>query len=389
MKNSMDKLLREAFGARAGTVPPTPCLDAETAAALADGTLPARERSGADSHVADCLRCQAMLAALARTMPPMTPRVWWRRPAFVWLAPLTAVAAALLVWINIPRREIVSSTVQPGPIVLRLPDRDAAPPASPPAAADQPSQSARGDVTPPPGAAHGVPAPAAPPLAFRAPAAEQERDRMASQRDAEASRQTPLADSSAAEKAVPPPPPAAAERRESESVGQLQARPLPQVAGAPLPSADQAGSRAAAAERAPQVTETVTVATSNVAPQPLMRRLASETVIVSPNFASRWRIGTGGVVQHSADGGATWQTQTTGVSVSLVGGASPSPAVCWLVGPAGIVVVTKDEGRSWQRLPFPATVDLRSVRATDDKTATVVAADSRTFSTSDGGRTWR
>jgi photosynthesis system II assembly factor YCF48-like protein len=386
MKNSMDKLLREAFGARAGTVPPTPCLDAETAAALADGTLPARERSGADSHVADCLRCQAMLAALARTMPPIAPRVWWRRPAFVWLAPLTAVAAALLVWINIPRHEIVSSTAGREPQIDVL----APPPADMPAAAPEQSQSARGGVAPPPGVAQRAPVSAAPTPAFRAPAAEQDRDRIADQRVADAMTPAPLADRSAAAKAVPPPP-AAAERRESESVGQLQARPLPQVAGTPLPSADPAGRGSASAEPAPQasLTETVSVATANVAPQSLVRRLASETVIVSPNFASRWRIGTGGVVQHSADGGATWQTQTTGVSVSLVGGASPSPAVCWLVGPAGIVVVTKDEGRSWQRLPFPTTVDLRSVRATDDKTATVVAADSRTFTTSDGGRTWR
>jgi len=88
------------------------------------------------------------------------------------------------------------------------------------------------------------------------------------------------------------------------------------------------------------------------------------------------------------DGGTTWQTQSTGVSVSLVAGSSPSATVCWLVGPAGTVVVTGDGGRSWQRIAFPAAVDLRSVRATDDKTATVVTADSRQFSTSDGGATW-
>jgi hypothetical protein len=382
----MDKLLRQLLNARAAAAPATPCLDADTAAALADGTLPARERSGVEAHVADCRRCQAMLAALARTMPAVTPRVWWRRPAFVWIAPLTAVAAALLVWINVPRRGIVPSAGREPQIDLLAP-----PPANMPAAAPEQSQSPRGGVGAPPSVAQRAPVSAAPAPAFRGPAREQDRDRTADQRVADATTPAPLADSSAAATAAPPPAPGAAYKRGAEPVAQLPSTPLPQVAPVPLPSVASAGSRAAAAEPAPQasLTETVSVATANVAPQPLMRRLASETVIVSPNLSSRWRIGTGGVVQHSADGGATWQTQTTGVSVSLVAGASPSPAVCWLVGPAGTVVVTTDEGRSWQRVAFPAAVDLRAVRAADDKTATVVAADRRTFSTSDGGKSWR
>jgi photosystem II stability/assembly factor-like uncharacterized protein len=123
----------------------------------------------------------------------------------------------------------------------------------------------------------------------------------------------------------------------------------------------------------------------------LARRLdtAQGTVIVSSNPINRWRIGTGGAVQHSDDGGSTWVPQSTGVSVTLTAGSSPSPSVCWLVGPAGVVVVSTDEGRSWQRAAFPVAIDLVSVRATDDKTATVVTADRRTFTTSDGGRSWR
>ena len=89
----------------------------------------------------------------------------------------------------------------------------------------------------------------------------------------------------------------------------------------------------------------------------------------------------------SADGGATWQTQTTGVSETLSGGSSPSPSVCWLVGPRGIVLRTTD-GRSWTRIPFPEAVQLASIRATDDKTATVTTEDGREFVTEDGGRTW-
>jgi photosystem II stability/assembly factor-like uncharacterized protein len=114
---------------------------------------------------------------------------------------------------------------------------------------------------------------------------------------------------------------------------------------------------------------------------------APETIVVSSNPASRWRILQGGQVQRSADGGATWQTQTTGVSDTLSGGSSPSPSVCWLVGPRGIVLRTTD-GRSWTRIPFPEAVSLASIRATNDQTATVTTADGRQFVTEDGGRTW-
>jgi photosystem II stability/assembly factor-like uncharacterized protein len=117
---------------------------------------------------------------------------------------------------------------------------------------------------------------------------------------------------------------------------------------------------------------------------------AAGPVIVSSNPARQWRIvpgGPGGAVQRSTDGGSTWQTQMTGVSVTLAAGASPTPSVCWLVGPAGTVVLSTD-GSSWRRLGFPEVADLVSVTATDDKTATVTAADGRLFSTADGGLTW-
>jgi len=110
-------------------------------------------------------------------------------------------------------------------------------------------------------------------------------------------------------------------------------------------------------------------------------------VVVSSNPGSRWRILGGGAVQRSSDGGATWQTQNTGVGETLSAGASPSPSVCWLVGPGGIVVLSTD-GLSWQRLAFPEKVPLVAIRATDNQSATVTTADGREFATEDGGRSW-
>lgn len=118
MKRSMDDLLRDTLRARAAD-PTAACLDPETAAAFVDGTMSARACSGAEAHVADCPRCQAVLAALVRSTPPPIERVWWRRPAVAWLAPLTVAATAVAIWINVP-------DTPSGPSVQTL--RDAVPP---------------------------------------------------------------------------------------------------------------------------------------------------------------------------------------------------------------------------------------------------------------------
>jgi photosystem II stability/assembly factor-like uncharacterized protein len=142
---------------------------------------------------------------------------------------------------------------------------------------------------------------------------------------------------------------------------------------------------------APQAVAESTASSAVAAPEMLSARARAEsgnTMIVSSNPGSRWRIVPDGAVQRSSDGGSTWQTQQTGVSVTLIAGASPSPSVCWLVGPAGIVLLSAD-GRSWRRVAFPEETDLVKVEATDDKTATVASLDGRAFTTDDGGVTWK
>jgi photosystem II stability/assembly factor-like uncharacterized protein len=117
------------------------------------------------------------------------------------------------------------------------------------------------------------------------------------------------------------------------------------------------------------------------------KALAVPTVVVSPDPNVRWRVVNGGV-ERSIDGGTTWETQSTGVPVTLTSGAAPSPTICWLVGPGGIVVLSTD-GRTWRRVQFPEAIDLTSIRASDGTNATVTAADGRTFATVDAGKTWR
>jgi len=336
--------------------PADACLDADTLAAWADGALDAGALATAEAHAADCARCQAMLAAMARTAPLAPARAvapWWK-PAFRWLVPLTAAAAAVLVWTIVPPRD--------GRVTVH-----------------QVSESA--DATPPPVATPSPsrePAPVAgvPPTSAVTPTPPRETQSLAQAKEADLSKQ--VSETAKADLSRRSADGAKAEDAKAENDKKSSAADANAVADASTRTdrARTAAENAAAAPAAPA--------------QPMARTFsfgAPETVIVSSNPASRWRILQGGQVQRSADGGATWQTQTTGVTDTLSGGSSPSPSVCWLVGPRGIVLRTTD-GRSWTRIPFPEAVPLTSIRATDDRTATVTTEDGRQFVTEDGGRTW-
>ena len=63
----LEQWLKQSGGAR--SAPTAECLDAETAGAWADGRLRGAALAEAQLHVADCARCQALMATLLRTTP--------------------------------------------------------------------------------------------------------------------------------------------------------------------------------------------------------------------------------------------------------------------------------------------------------------------------------
>lgn len=110
--------------------------------------------------------------------------------------------------------------------------------------------------------------------------------------------------------------------------------------------------------------------------------------VISPNPATRWRTGAPGVVEQSADGGATWQPRPVPSTEALTAGSSPSPDVCWLVGLNGTVLaLSGPEG--WRRVTFPDASNLVAVEAADRNSATVRTSEGQRFSTVDGGKTWQ
>ncbi len=329
------------------------CLDAETLAAWADATLDARERARVEAHAADCGRCQALLAAMIRTEPvPAVAPAWWRLPALGWLVPLTVVAAALVIWVAVPRREPAQISEGVAEAVdrfepVRVPPAGAAPLAGAKArsssAVELPRESA-GQQNVAASAPASINAPAAAP----APAAP--------------------ASARAPESAVAS---AADELRDRREVASRDKQASPAVlAGASVASGAASGNAGLPA----------TARASVLASAP-------ESIIVSSNPSTRFKLVRGGGVQRSADAGATWRAEATGVTDTLAAGSSPSPSVCWLVGPSGVILLSTD-GRSWRRIPFPEAIDLRAVSAADAEEATVTTADGRAFVTADGGRTW-
>jgi hypothetical protein len=358
------RLLRETLQARMPAGPSQECLDAETVAAWADGTLGHDERQAAEAHAADCGRCQALVAAMVKTAPPAAAPSWWRAPAMGWLVPMTAAAAALLVWMSVPG----TSPVAPGTFVSNAIEQE--PARTAPSAAANPQPETRS------------PAPA-----------RQDAARVTTRGATNAARgdapgsapETSKSETSRSEA------PAAPARALAEAVGgaaaPAESAQLPAAPAATPPPPAAADSVAAAA---PPVSVRRTAAAPPLAANArtfLIDARAPTTTIVSPNLASQWRLLANGAVQHSTDSGLTWEVQSTGVTVMLTAGASPAPAICWLVGREGIVLLSTD-GRTWRRVAFPETADLSSVRATDDKSATVNTSDGRAFRTADGGRTW-
>ncbi len=333
----------------------TKCLDAETIAAWMDGSLTNVERAAAEAHAADCERCLAVLALVAKTAPPPQERVSRAWLSVRWLVPVATAAVALVAW------AFVQNPREP----LRQIDTVTAP-ASEPAPPARPSAESKREATPNPAAGavataeNKAVAPA--PADTRKPRESARRDERAKLKEEAEKRE--LLDRLARDGLVAPPR------------GAAPASPPPPAAS--LPAIPGAARQTAAAGRAG----------NEVIASQQFRSAMAPVFVVSPDPNVRWRIAAASV-ERSTDAGRTWAAQPTGTQVPLSSGASPAPGVCWIVGRAGTVLLTTD-GETWRRLEFPdPNAQLVAVAARDALSATVTTTDGQTYRTDDGGKTWR
>ena len=355
---AIDRLLRQSLSA---PVPETTasCLDPETLAAWADGGLSGRELEVAQSHVADCARCQNVLAVLVHgardevsTVPARTPLAE-RAPTrwLAWLVPLTAAAAAIAIWVAVPRgpaRELQPSGVGQ----TQLNER-------------------------------------------KAPETLQQ---VAPRESADAKDLQNLQAASAAKSDRPSRDQAQAELRKDSDRRELdQLKQESQSADAA--AANRADKLGAADEPAAVAPETPVAAAAPAAPSPTARqafqersansaaqKVAPPGAVAALAVTNRWRI-SGTALEHSANGGSTWSAVATGVTSELTAVSSPTNTVCWVVGRRGVVLRTID-GQNFARVPFPEITDLSAIQAVDGQSATVTASDGRVFTTIDAGATW-
>ena len=124
--------------------PTNACLDAETIAAWLDGGLSGEALTIARTHVADCARCQAVVAVMVRTEAAAAAPAAERpsRRWLGWLVPLAAAATAVAIWVAVPGARIPSLSPalkeEAAPVAQSEPTQQAAdlkaqaaPPASP------------------------------------------------------------------------------------------------------------------------------------------------------------------------------------------------------------------------------------------------------------------
>jgi hypothetical protein len=357
-------------------------IDGETLAAWAEGQLRPEAAARVEEHASNCVQCQQMLAAFARTAPPpLVSEPIWRRWHLQWLVPIATAATVAAIWVAIPRDEQERATSS---LVARVTEAPQTPAAAEPVA---PSQSQNAAAQPSPQPAKEFKQSLSVPVGQSAASAAKPAEAASSAKREEFERrdaQGQLADRFAeappqAAQRAPVPQEGAREKDADKKLQGLQETIVVAPKAAAPASLPATGATASSAARTETAADTRLRAPS---------AFAAPAEIRSPNSANRWRIVDGGRrIERSTGGGTQWEMASLSAPAVLTAGVSPAPSICWIVGRAGAVYVTTD-GLRFIRVMFPEPIDLVSVAATDDRHATVMSADGRTFRTEDGGMTW-
>lgn len=143
-------------------------------------------------------------------------------------------------------------------------------------------------------------------------------------------------------------------------------------------------------------TQTVAVEASAAASALMMQAVAKQgpPMFGPPTGDALWRVGPAGSIERSADNGASWNPQSSGVTADLTTGFALSARVCWVVGGSGTILRTTDGGTRWIKIGSPVNAAIIGIRATDAFHATISFIDDpktgeiKSFKTADGGVNW-
>ena len=439
--------------------PRAACSDHETLAAYHEQSLAPEHMASMQAHLNDCPRCQQILDHLQATdeipMPATNaaaPRaaaakagvhiLSTRRPTlWRWVAPASAVAAGLLVWVAIHEsdwgkfaNQQLRGDAKPTEITKAQPSPA---PSLSPSAADTRSRNesdslARLYVQPSPskiapvpqhyqalskqkdfssdskksaagfGGALVAPSPKPASPADSQPSLQPEVPRSVSQTvevtsEAEpAKNKSATAEAAGAGLATTQPNAESGDKKRDAAHSRAHAS-IPATAGGtpapaapPPPSSQTVQVTAESVEVTSLPIENRNVANLNNLNQAAQLLLAGATggvTVSAPGGRVSWRVGQGGVILFSSDAGKNWLVQPSGIIADLLAGSASSDKVCWLVGRSGTILRTTDKGKHWRKVQPPTQDDFVSVFAVNARQATVSPAGG-TYQTTDGGATW-
>lgn len=438
---SVERLLRQAM--REDARPVGQCLDADTLAAWSEGGLAGKSLAAAEAHAASCVRCQAILAAIARTATVAdgldTRDAGASSPSAIvrgvrWLVPLAGAAAAaalvLAIWPGTPVQELAPVPTSEAPSTAPTERVEPVSPPPPPPAAFADRRDALAKTAPADKRSADAETRERP-----KDANEKAKEELKSDAAARAAREDELQRRLEADGLVPTrprrsqatPEPVSSPKQAADQVqvqgGARQNQAQTQASNAnQTQSANQNANQAQSPAQTQNAPQSQTQVTQALPPPPASPPPAARptpvpvggvagraqkpaaleesaqlragiiegvfpALIATPDSSIVWRILKGRDIQRSQDSGTTWVTQTTVPDVQLSSGACPTTTVCWVVGSGGSVLRTND-GQSWQRIPFIETTDLVVVTASNPDTVVVTAKDGRRFSTRDAGKSW-
>jgi photosystem II stability/assembly factor-like uncharacterized protein len=101
-----------------------------------------------------------------------------------------------------------------------------------------------------------------------------------------------------------------------------------------------------------------------------------------------WVIGFPGLILHSADRGATFESQGPGGREALFAADFADARTGWVSGRGGLVLATTDGGKTWTRQETGTTEPLLGIDFADAATGIAVGNFAAGVRTTDGGRTW-
>lgn len=449
-----DQQLERALARHLRNVSPdAACPDAEILAAYHERTLSLEEMTHWKGHITGCSRCQEALALVeesesvlaenragrevvvaeelmsasmtpqsmaagslketlrgapvAASAPVSMPSKRVAHLPWRWVVPVGALAAALIVWTGVREIQIANRTAKQNIQVAQ--NREASPPLAPPPPAPAASDELRRELRSAPKSETTsdrivAPAPklveplkkkeATPPAPPSATANQQNGALKRDYRERSAAKAAPAQPPTAAPNQVAKSRTTDSARSPSEAMsgvagGAPANKPATQEKQETIPGSLTETVEVTAAPARNASTADLQVGARN---EKDLVELAAEDhrFIVAPGQKQAWRVGDGGSIQRSTDGGKTWKKQKSGVTVDLTSGSATSDKVAWIAGKNGTLLLTTDGGKHWKQITTPTKEDLGGVHAVDATHASIWDVTNRkSFETSDGGDTWK